>query len=1050
MTGPADVRPGERGPVAAMVLATALVLVAYYFLKPARDSLFLAQASPARLPLAYVLSALVAAPVAATHARLARRWPLIRTTVATLAVLALSLPPLRLLLGADLPGVPYLLYAWAGLAGALATSQLWLLAGALFDAGQAKRLFPLLGVGGILGAMAGGEATRWLIQGAGLEAADLLQAAAAVLLLDALLVLGIWRRWGGAEPATPRRRPERAEAGARGWRTLFRSRLLTLIVAMLALEVMAASFVDYQFKVTAWEHLSGPESLAAFLGRFYSVVSLISLLLQVFLAGRLVRWFGVGGLLGSLPTVLLFGAGALLVAPGLAAAAFLRGGDLGLKHSLERTGREMLFLPVPPELKKRTKLFIDLFVDRWFRGVAGLLLLGLTAGFGVPVRWLALPVLLLAAVWLALTLRARREYAAAFRDALARRQIDPGEVTRHIDDPQARRTLEEALAGAAERPLLYALRLAPALKGLDLAAAVHPLLDRPSPRVRAAAFAALAEAGDRAAIDRARDSLTDDAPDVRREACAYLAAAVGAEARRAMFRECLTRGGPRERNEAAAWIAARGDARDLALVDDAVLASLLDAADAEAAPARRAAAALLGRLPAAAAAARLPALLDDPDPRVARAAVAALAARSPDAVPAAVLERLDDRRLRAAARKALEARGRAAVPALRALAGDSARGFLARRQALRALAAVDDRAAVAALMELTAAASPSIRDGAVEALARARLAGRAERLPRESLDELHNRCLGEYYGLFQARHRLARRDWRGRGGALLLRTLDEQLVRVHRNAFLLLALRHPPRDVRDAWLGLRSGRRHLRAGAVEYLGELLDGPWRARMRPLIEDLPDLETWETGRRAFGLALRNDADALAHLLAGPDAWVRACAAFAALGEPELEHLAAAVRDDPAPLVREAAAERKDHVLTVIEKVILLQDVDVFAEVPGEQLAVLASIALEERHLAGDVLYREGEAADALYLVLDGRVVLTQQGREITVAGAGEAFGTWALFDESPRLATAAAASDVTVLRIDREDFADILADHLPVAQGVLRTVARRLRGLAARAS
>ena len=68
-----------------------------------------------------------------------------------------------------------------------------------------------------------------------------------------------------------------------------------------------------------------------------------------------------------------------------------------------------------------------------------------------------------------------------------------------------------------------------------------------------------------------------------------------------------------------------------------------------------------------------------------------------------------------------------------------------------------------------------------------------------------------------------------------------------------------------------------------------------------------------------------------------------------------------------------------LTVIEKVMLLQDVDVFAEVPGDQLATLAAIAEEERVLTGDVLYREGEEADALYLVLEGDIRLSQGERQ-----------------------------------------------------------------------
>jgi len=140
----------------------------------------------------------------------------------------------------------------------------------------------------------------------------------------------------------------------------------------------------------------------------------------------------------------------------------------------------------------------------------------------------------------------------------------------------------------------------------------------------------------------------------------------------------------------------------------------------------------------------------------------------------------------------------------------------------------------------------------------------------------------------------------------------------------------------------------------------------------------------------------------------------------------------------------------VRTVIEKVILLQDVDVFAEVPTENLAVLAAIADEISLLDGDTLYRQDDPADALYLVLDGRVALRRGERTISEAGPGEAFGTWALFDEEPRLVSAAVVADATLLRIDRDDFVDLMADHVQIAQGVIKAVARRLRGLAAHES
>jgi len=94
------------------------------------------------------------------------------------------------------------------------------------------------------------------------------------------------------------------------------------------------------------------------------------------------------------------------------------------------------------------------------------------------------------------------------------------------------------------------------------------------------------------------------------------------------------------------------------------------------------------------------------------------------------------------------------------------------------------------------------------------------------------------------------------------------------------------------------------------------------------------------------------------------------------------------------------------TTIEKVIFLQNVDVFSTVPTEQLAYVAAIAEEVSYLENDDIYETSTPSDALYLVIEGRVKLHRDGDEITTAVAGEAFGTWALFDDEPRVTTATA--------------------------------------------
>jgi len=134
-----------------------------------------------------------------------------------------------------------------------------------------------------------------------------------------------------------------------------------------------------------------------------------------------------------------------------------------------------------------------------------------------------------------------------------------------------------------------------------------------------------------------------------------------------------------------------------------------------------------------------------------------------------------------------------------------------------------------------------------------------------------------------------------------------------------------------------------------------------------------------------------------------------------------------------------------LTTIEKVIFLQNVDVFADVPTEDLAYLAAIAEEIKHEKDDVIYNKDDQSDALYVVLDGKVQLHIDENVVTTAETNDAFGTWALFDEEPRVTTATPLEDSKLIRIDREDFYDLLSDHGQITQAIFKTIVKKFRGL-----
>lgn len=137
-----------------------------------------------------------------------------------------------------------------------------------------------------------------------------------------------------------------------------------------------------------------------------------------------------------------------------------------------------------------------------------------------------------------------------------------------------------------------------------------------------------------------------------------------------------------------------------------------------------------------------------------------------------------------------------------------------------------------------------------------------------------------------------------------------------------------------------------------------------------------------------------------------------------------------------------------LTTIEKVIFLQDVDIFNQIPSEDLAFIAHVTEEITVAPETDIYKEGELSDSMYLVLTGKIRLHRGGLDVMVAGAKDVFGTWALFDAETRVVTATALEESRLLRIDKESFLDLLTDHGKITEGLLKAMASRLRGLMGR--
>jgi CRP-like cAMP-binding protein len=134
-----------------------------------------------------------------------------------------------------------------------------------------------------------------------------------------------------------------------------------------------------------------------------------------------------------------------------------------------------------------------------------------------------------------------------------------------------------------------------------------------------------------------------------------------------------------------------------------------------------------------------------------------------------------------------------------------------------------------------------------------------------------------------------------------------------------------------------------------------------------------------------------------------------------------------------------------LTPVERVLILKGADLLKDVGPRHLLGLANVAREIEIFEGDTIYQENDPADALYIVVEGRVSLFTADRKISEVGPGEAFGTWSLVDDSARGHRAQCVQDGLTLALHRDEFYDIAAGDLALLQELVRVLAKRLRAL-----
>lgn len=386
-------------------------MASHALLETARDALFLARLPPARLAWVYLAIALVSLVLFALQERSGLRsgravlaaWLVGSAGVGTVLWVLTALPATWTL---------YVLYTWSGVFASLVVVRFWTLLGELFHVGQAKRLFSLIGAGGVGGAIAGSLLARALAEYA--EPRHLLLASSAMLVVTALgthLLLPV---------STPNRPAgTRVEGFDPRWplQAIWLRPYLRRVAGIVLVSAVALTLVDFIFKSIVVARIR-PDELAAFFASTYLVLNALSLATQLFAVSWLIRRLSVNRVLSVLPALVVAATTAVVLGGGLIAALALKGFDGVFRYSLHRTALEVLYVPLTGDLRSRVKGFIDVLGQRGGQAVASVLIL-IAAALTQSLVAIGVGVIVLAVVWIRIAATLESHYLDLFRETLS-------------------------------------------------------------------------------------------------------------------------------------------------------------------------------------------------------------------------------------------------------------------------------------------------------------------------------------------------------------------------------------------------------------------------------------------------------------------------------------------------------------------------------------------------------------------------------------------------------------------------------------------------------
>jgi AAA family ATP:ADP antiporter len=365
--------PAEhRGRILGLAAMVFLILGSYAIARPATESLFVEMYGAEAIPKAWLLVAIGSVVLVSAYSHWAARVDLVRAFGLVSALSAWALVGCLMATEMDLPGARYALFLWKDIYIVMLVEIFWSFANQVIPIKKATWLYGFFlvigGLGGMMGNLLGGEVASLI------GTRSVLVVVVPMLLIARLGCLWMGR---GVSIRAYSSGSSQSKAGlSEGIKLLFGSRVLLLLMALIALTQVVINLIDYQTQIALELYYPVTDERTQIMGRIYAAVDLVALSLQL-TTGPILRGLGVPLVMVLIPGLLLGFVVGAAAWPRLIMIAITKVASKAFDYSIFRAAKELFYIPLSHTEKTQGKAFVDMMTYRVSKGLVSILLLGL-------------------------------------------------------------------------------------------------------------------------------------------------------------------------------------------------------------------------------------------------------------------------------------------------------------------------------------------------------------------------------------------------------------------------------------------------------------------------------------------------------------------------------------------------------------------------------------------------------------------------------------------------------------------------------------------------